>query len=603
MSTLWTFLTLTTTPKGWKHLAFYGYKLANLFEMSTFGFRTGYSFLKLLTFVFIFGNTQQAFSGDCHNSTDYQKITDLTLQVIGVPEARKFVASFFPDQASQKFTQGQAFYLIQCNPQIWRELNRFLLKLKTANKDPVKVSEVYKDFRPKFTELFQSPLFHEKLYPHDDLAEPLELPWENQRKPPIRKIKYYANHIKIDSNGKTKKADDLLKTWIDFFKGAKKQVMLNVFDFDLMELAEVIVDRAKDGLEIHIGIDKNNVAEHAGVKKVFDFLMEASKTHKGLHVIAVDSVGLNHQKIGVRDWEIKNQGAVFFSSGNLTYSCTHPWGDPGAYGFHDKNTSPNANNAVLMESDIMAMLGHMELSKTLLPEYLFRGADYPPSGSYRLGKSRSTYAVVAFSPNGGDKGVNRDIIAREIEASNGTIRLLQFSFSSAEVEAALLKKAQETETFNFGGIGDTLSSSQDWNVFRHILGFDKDGKDPESPWSKLPSPTQMAIRSNTWLPPEAYNLHQVVLPSGEKINVSTIMHHKVLVTDKTAVLGTSFNFSEGAERNQEQTLAIHDPEAVEFGNSIFDGLRSMVERLLFDALSKPREVLSGEEISCDQFFL
>lgn len=58
------------------------------------------------------------------------------------------------------------------------------------------------------------------------------------------------------------------------------------------------------------------------VQKIFTKLKKS-----GIFIHAVDSVGLNHQKMMSIDWTIPGEGKVVFSSGNLTQSCIGAEGD------------------------------------------------------------------------------------------------------------------------------------------------------------------------------------------------------------------------------------------------------------------------------------
>jgi hypothetical protein len=46
--------------------------------------------------------------------------------------------------------------------------------------------------------------------------------------------------------------------------------------------------------------------------------------------------------------------------------------------------------------------------------------------------------------------------------------------------------------------------------------------------------------------------------NGKKTKVNAKIHHKIIATENFAIVGTSFNFSEGAESNNEQILVFRD---------------------------------------------
>ena len=237
---------------------------------------------------------------------------------------------------------------------------------------------------------------------------------------------------------------NLVEIWKAFLAKAEKQIVLNVYDFDLETIAETLIEKGQKGLQVRVGIDKSVIANRPEVKKIFETLNKSGV----VQVTAVDSIGLNHQKITAIDWDYPNLARVLFSSGNLTQSCLDPEGDIKNIQPHPEESIPNANHLITMRSWLLANLVNHELSKTLDPEFQLRGAQYPLTGAYQVtgpeikdpenlfSEPRPLHSlIISFTPGGGYKNVNSNLIARLISENNGPLRLIQFAFSSSEVGA------------------------------------------------------------------------------------------------------------------------------------------------------------------------
>ena len=173
---------------------------------------------------------------------------------------------------------------------------------------------------------------------------------------------------------------NLIQVWKQFILSAKKEIIVNVFDFDLEEVAQALVEQAQRGLDVRVGIDKKSVIDvRPEVKAVEQLLLQG-----GVKVTGVMPVGLNHQKMTAIDWSEGDDARVLFSSGNLTRSCLEPDGDLKGTVPLPRESVPNANHLITMKSWLLANLVHHELTKTLDPAYLLRGRQYPLNGAYQV---------------------------------------------------------------------------------------------------------------------------------------------------------------------------------------------------------------------------
>lgn len=385
---------------------------------------------------------------------------------------------------------------------------------------------------------------------------------------------------------------NLIEVWKRFILSAKKEIIVNVFDFDLEEIAEALIAQARKGLSVRVGIDKKNVIDvRPEVQAVADRLSAG-----GVLVTGVNPVGLNHQKLTAIDWSDPALARALFSSGNLTRSCLDPEGDLKGTRPLPVQSIPNANHLITVKSWPLANLIQHELTKTLDPSYLLRGRQYPLNGSYQVtgpGVDPQTLeaypqpsVVITFSPGGALDSINENLIAQVIRREQGPIRMLQFAYSAAAVDTALRERAQsdyqKTGKFDFLSVGDTPFAMREWSRFLLMSGLKRDIKatqnayqdDPQGAWASALSPQQLAdLRTKVFVAPKLYGNHSVKV-AGKSVKVSSKIHHKILATQHFAILGTSFNFSEGAEDNNEQILVFRDDKLAQ---SVAGMVRYMVE--------------------------
>lgn len=388
-------------------------------------------------------------------------------------------------------------------------------------------------------------------------------------------VKVYVSHPYYLS-GKLKPKDNMVAAWIAFIKKAKKEIILNVFDFDIEEVANVLVEKAKKGIKVQVGVDKGVVDARPEVKKVVDIL-----TAGGVKVTQVRSVGLNHQKVTAIDWSLENDASVLFSSGNLTRSCIDPDGDLKGTVPLPAESVPNANHLITMKSWILSNLIKHELTKTLDDKFLIRGKQYPINGSYQvtgpgvdpqvLEAYPEPSILITFAPNGGLKNINKNLISHILKKEKGAIRMIQFAFSSEDVEDALLFRAQQdiqaTGKFDFMSVGDTPFAMREWSRFLLMSGYRLDIKpdktkkyldDPQGKWWKGIGEDQVKkLRRTIYAAPKVYGEHHLRI-DGKAVKANGKIHHKILSTPNFAIMGTSFNFSQGAESNNEQLLIFKD---------------------------------------------
>jgi hypothetical protein len=527
---------------------------------------------------------------------DYADMFELTRGVMTRKPARDLLNSLFADQLKvnselaakygfvgtkvKGFTETQMMLLLQEVPSIRDEIRAYL-KAVPANADTATQTPALKALREKwkekFTALFQdqNSKLIEKFIKKNNPLEPFVMELGPGQRG-FGKLSTYITHP-IQLNGVTRPADNVEQAVVDFIKSAKSQIRFNVFDFDLDSIADALIEAHKSGKDVMGGIDAGVIKVRPEVKAIYDKLVAA-----GIPIQAVDSVGLNHQKLITIDWSMEGHGRVLMSEGNFTKSCISPGGDLAGTAFHSADAVPNANMVNIVDSDTLSLVVHHELTKTIDPAFALKGKEYPISGAYQiLGEAgpnrKARWMIIAFTPNGGLEDINQNFIGRVIKVTKGPRYLAQFAFASKEVEQSLLEDAiqckKEGREFVMHAVGDAPFAMQKWSVFLSIAGYDLQGEGKNKSYVKL------ADKDNKWLQalgkddyaklvehlkiaPLVYGNHSIPTADGA-FKVTAKLHHKLMVSgtpgNQVGVFG-SFNFSEGAEDNQEYIVGIVDDE-------------------------------------------
>lgn len=502
----------------------------------------------------------------------------------------------------------QLMLLLHLAPELKNYLQP-LLKLKPETQTKTaKATKALAEFKEFIKKLKSDSNFYGELQTHMNPTQPIALVAKDGSNG-YEEIKTYVNHPRLaDTKKATLPADNLLQVWIDFIDGAKQELYLNIYEFNIVEAAEAIIRAHKRGVHVNIGIDKKSFYTDAKSsdfekkklsdnQKIWDMFESVQDENFILRAVETDKI--NHQKIASRDADSKN-AAVIISSGNLTYSCMHPKGDG-----HDlpkgvdlKEAIPNANHLIVMKGKFPAMIVKNELKKTIVEG--LQGAQYPISGSYVFygpkaeAKQPNPFFLIAFSPNGASGSINRDILAKLITTTQGPILAAQYAFSSDIVEESLLARieseAKAGRKLQFQGIGDTNFAMQSYGSFMSLSGLRIDetsrmfSDDPDAPIRQHVNLKELAqIKKDIRIAPNQYRDYYTQIPNEKnKRKFSSILHHKlwIIVDSMITTPGTSFNTSKSAEDNHEQFTVSNDP-------SVFKILYNSVKWLISQS---PRSV-------------
>lgn len=494
---------------------------------------------------------------------------------------------------SEGLSETQIMFLLQNNKDKWAVIEQYLKTVTEENATKnEKIAAFRKEMRALIKATFQDPAVVEKFIKLNSPAQPLSLQVAGE-KLSFTDIQVFANREAYeDPNNPESRvipADDLKSVVIDVIRSAKKSIYLNVFEFNLLDVAQELIAANNRGVKVHIGIDASTTELGPGnleVRKAFEEQMKKSKSFK---FTAVDSVGLNHQKIIVVDAGSK-KARTLFSSGNFTQSCIGPEGDlvniPKEQ--RSKKSKPNSNHMIVIEGAAPALVTQQELVKTIDKKY--RGRDYRISGAYVFQGPKDpitgqpTEVALAFSPNGGLGEVNRDLTQRVFLASQkGEILAVHFAFSSPELvqtlEQRIIKMVKQNQGFGFRSLGDPPFAMQFWSGFLALSGlrFNKEnGKyeiNPDSELVKNLSASDLQrLQDQIRINPVEYGEFHEKLADGSNTKVTVKVHDKNFFnpTENWAIIGTSFNPSGSAESNQEQWVLVRDSTVIRRIHGVFE---------------------------------
>lgn len=483
-------------------------------------------------------------------------------------------------EKTKGLSESQIVFMLYALPEYRVLLHEYLSRITNKNAKDPENKEFRKNMIEKFNSLMKADLFLAKIKELSDPQNSLTI-LDNNGKPGFSDVSIHFNHpLQMDPTDKesTVPAEDLEKIVNDFISGAKHNIMGNVFEFNLVSIAENLIKKSNAGLSVVMGIDKNTTALGKNNKTVTAMLQSQAEKNNNFALTLVDPAGLNHQKILIRDYGTPD-AAVLILSGNFTQSCIGKLGDAVDY-LNDptvseidkiklmKKSKPNANHAVFLKGGLVAAVAHHELSKTLI-EKLKGRSQYPISGSYTFlgdkfdGFKERSEMTLAFSPNGGMGSINKTLFVPLIMKSGGLSMMMQFAMSSPDVLKALIESATNGSTdlnkFDFRFTGDPAFSLREWAIPLLMSGMQRDenkvySNNPDSPLKDIAENLKKSIRIN----PKHFGEFNVKIKNAEgkeeNVKLTVKLHHKVMIFPKikAVVVGTSFNVSDAAESNQEQ---------------------------------------------------
>ncbi len=545
------------------------------------------------------------------NKTIYTYLNARFAATLIVPEERRALYNW-PAQ-SKGLSESQIVAILEKSPMLLSMLEGYFSATAGESPDIATVEAI----KTELNKLVADQMLMAKL---KALADPtIAYPLRTYKgKPTITSVEVFVNHPTLSTeNGRTlvQPASNLKQVVIDFLRGSKTEVWANFFDFDLMDVAEEFHQRARNNVDVHIGIDKGNIETLERVKAVESYLN--GKNLPNLKVKPVASVGLNHMKVLVRDPGTPN-AATLILSGNLTQSCIGPEGDLKELpaNLRPPESVPNANHAVLVKGQAPAIYARHQLQKVLVQE-LYGQSGFPIGGAYQFfeaptpknTKVPEPWMILSFSPNGGMGDINNDILKQVILSTHGPIRFLQFAFSSQMVIDALATRVKMDRAnglknvADFGGLGDTIFAMRDFSVFLGMAGLQMDTttktySEATNALVENLAPGELeTIRKQTFIAPAIYG-EKTLQINGTSYKTSGKIHHKVMIVPEhnLAIAGTSFNFSQNAEGNNEQIAVFKNEKVASTMMAAMNWLESESKVTVLDLANKRNVFRKGGQV-------
>lgn len=271
---------------------------------------------------------------------------------------------------------------------------------------------------------------------------------------------------------------------VAFIDGARQQLDVAVYDFDLANVADALV-RARDrGVTVRMVTDADTVNnENRAIQAAFTRLRQG-----GIPIVTDNRGAIMHHKFVVRDRE-----AVW----------------TGSYNFTTNDTFRHNNHAIVIFSPRVAENYEAEFEK------MFSRRQFGPSKPAGVPNPRvivdGATIETLFAPQ--DKVAER-IVARVREARSSII-FMAFQFTSDPIGDAMIERARSG--VKVAGVVERTGSETQFAEFRKLQAAGIEVYQDGNPY---------------------------------------IMHHKVIVIDGRIVLLGSYNFSENADRNNDENLLI-----------------------------------------------
>lgn len=527
---------------------------------------------------------------------------------------------------TNKLSEPQIIFLLKNLPdkdEVLRLFNRYfkISEKSTQDESISNIDEIIEKLKVKFESILHKTETLKTLNELNDPSQSLTIQFQDGRKPGFNELSIHFNHD-IYANGENDHdglipADDLKLEVKRAIKSAKTNIWINVYEWNLIELAQDVVDVFNTSLEaalknnlgidsvvkIRIGIDSKTIQNDSANIEVKNLFTSTEKNSRArvlellkktfpkmnpdeleekasdfFQFAEVDATGINHQKIIAIDAGT-DKALTLFSSGNLTQSCIGKEGDlvdlPDT--IRPKQSIPNANHILKIRGALPSTLVVHELKKTIFKK--IRGQkQYPISGLYHFmgrkmdGFKKPSRLGIAFSPNGGMGDVTNSILKPLVLKSKGEVSMMSFVASHPDLLNALIQLAKDyKDRFIFKFIGDPPFSVASWSIPLKMSAMTRNettkkySKDPSSPLNEIFNQTELdklrtSIRTNTKKYGE-FDFH-IQMPNGQtQDRTATVkLHHKIIHFPRInlSIVGTSFNPSLSAESNQEQLAMVEN---------------------------------------------
>jgi phosphatidylserine/phosphatidylglycerophosphate/cardiolipin synthase-like enzyme len=379
------------------------------------------------------------------------------------------------------------------------------------------------------------------------------------------KMQYTEPYRKILRRG-----DNLEHVLLDEIAKAKKTIFIAVLEFRLPLVAQALIDKKNQGVDVRIVLDNdynfnvlkqtdnttdnqhdasrtNELHAFIDMNKNGKFELNELMTRDAMFMLQKANIpilddssdnssgsGLMHHKFLIVDGR-----TTVVSSGNFTMSCFH--GDvlaPGSRG--------NANSMIVVQSQAFANIFSEEFSQLWGNG---KHGNYGQGKTYRGPRSVSvngTALTVQFSPTSKqlswDKSTN-GLIGAQINKASNSVKAALFVYSDQKLGD--LVKARSEAGVNTGFLVENTFAFRDYSELMDMLGL------------KMLNPQKCAYEAdnNPW-PHPATEAGVGAVPNGD------VLHHKFGVIDNRIVIMGSENWSESANYSNDETAVIIENSSI-----------------------------------------
>lgn len=307
---------------------------------------------------------------------------------------------------------------------------------------------------------------------------------QKERQKPSLNWNNHSISVYFTSPNAEKEEVEIVKQLTAFLNSARKSIYGAVYDLNYEPIAELLIHKFQQGVDVKIVIERENCERECILKC----------KSAGIPVVVDNNSALMHNKFFIVD-----NISVWTGSTNITYNCLFL----------------NNNNSILIQSPQLAENYRNEFQE-MFSNHLY-GMKSPQNTKYVVIQSNnSTTLINIFAP---EDGVERKII-EEIQNTRKSLQFMAFSFTSKSIANSLIQAKERGVDIQ--------------GVFEKRVAGNSASKDE-------------------------YLKHAGIDVRWD--GNSKTMHHKVLIFDEHKILTGSYNFSESAEKqNDENVIIIDNPE-------------------------------------------
>ncbi|MGH2599086.1 MAG: phospholipase D-like domain-containing protein [Dehalococcoidia bacterium] len=285
---------------------------------------------------------------------------------------------------------------------------------------------------------------------------------------------------------------------VKLIDGAQRSVDIGAYDFGLENVADALIRAKERGVDVRAVTDTDNLVEPA-IQRVIA---------AGIPVVDDQRSALMHHKFAVID------GRTLMT---------------GAWNFAEGDTFKHNNNSVIFEWPALAQNFTNEFEK------MFTGRQFGPRKPKDVPNpvlERDGVRVETYYSS--ELDVEPPILER-IRAAKSSIAFMTFSFTLDGIGVALTERARNG--VGVWGVVEATGSQTEFSEFGRLSRL-------KAPADKPPFPGCVD--------------GPAVLQDGNPY----LLHHKVFIIDERTVIFGSFNFTQAAERENDEALLIVDDPAL-----------------------------------------